>query len=66
MSDRIKGFVVVLEKDMKDEDFETVKNAVQAIRGVLKVEPSVVTPHDWMNREQVKGELRQQLWKTLE
>lgn len=57
MSDRIKGFYVALEKDIKDEDFKEIKNAVLMVKGVLKVKESISDPSDWMNRERIRNEL---------
>lgn len=65
MTDRVKGFYVALEKDIKTDDFETIKNAVMALRGVMSVEVSVDDSDDWMNRERVKFELRQELWEVI-
>lgn len=41
MSDRHMGYIVVLEKDLKDEDSERVISAIGCIAGVVKVEPIV-------------------------
>jgi hypothetical protein len=61
MTDRIKGFTVVLEKDLRDDDFEAIKNAVLMIRGVASIETSDVDASDWMNRERVRLEYRQKI-----
>jgi hypothetical protein len=66
MTNRIKGFTVVLEKDIREDDFERITTAVESIRGVAHIVPSVVEAEDIMNRERVKLELREKLWKALE
>jgi len=65
MTDRIKGFTVVLSKDIRDDDFEAISSAVGMIKGVIKVEPSISNGQDWMNRERVKMELTDKLWDVL-
>jgi len=65
MSDRIKGFYVSLENDIKDEDFSEIENAVKMIRGVLNVTPYVTSAEDHINREQIKFELKRKLWDIL-
>ena len=57
MSDRIKGFYVSLEKDIKDEDFECIKDAVLMIKGVLSVKESVSNSEDWFNRDRIIREI---------
>ncbi len=65
MSDRIKGFTVVLDRDYKDEDAEHLKHAIEMIRGVVKVAPSVVDPDDFMNRQKVAWEFREKLIEVV-
>lgn len=38
MTDRVSGYVVVLETDMRVDDAERIKNAIAQIRGVLAVD----------------------------
>lgn len=66
MTDRIKGFTVTLEKDFRDDDVEVIKQAIQMIKGVAHVEPSIVTNEDHFNRERIKSELRDKFWKFYE
>lgn len=41
MTDRLSGFVVVLEEDTRDDDAQATLDAIRQIRGVLSVEPHV-------------------------
>lgn len=66
MTDRIKGFVVTLESDIREDDAESIKNAIRALRGVIGVEGSVVGMDDLMNRTRIRLELAGKLWKVLE
>jgi hypothetical protein len=61
MSDRINGFSVVLKNDLKDEDFEYVKNAVLMIKGVLNVKENVANVQDWIIRERLNSEYKEKI-----
>lgn len=65
MSDKIKGFYVVLDKDIRDEDFERIENVVLMIKNVLSVKRSVSDSNDWMNRERIKQEIINKIYNTL-
>jgi hypothetical protein len=65
MSDSIKGFYVVLEKDIGEEQFEALKTAVLMIRGVLAVNESVSDSSDWMARRQVGHEMEMAIYETM-
>lgn len=65
VTDRIKGFVVVLEKDMREEDAERIMQAVRQLRGVCKVEAQAEAAGDYFVRMQVMAELRDKLWDVL-
>lgn len=43
MTDRVSGLTVVLDRDYRIDDVETIINAIQMIRGVVKVEKSIKT-----------------------
>jgi hypothetical protein len=65
MTDRIKGFTVTLEKDIRIDDFEAILNAVKMIKGVASVEPSIATPDDHINRERIKMEVYDKMRKVI-
>lgn len=65
MTDRIKGFTVTLEKDMRDDDVEVIKKAIEMIRGIAHVESSIVTTDDHFNRMRIRQELGKKLWEVL-
>lgn len=66
MTDRIKGFYVVLDDIMRTDDAEPLIEAVLMLKGVLDVKVSISNSDDWMIRSQVKSELRQKLIEILE
>jgi len=66
MTDRVKGFTVTLEKDIRIDDVEVILNAVKMIRGVAHVEPSIKTSDDHFARERVKMEMREKIWRIID
>lgn len=58
MTDRFKGVTVAFEHDIREDDAVAVINAIRMIRGVLAVEPVAATHGDWINREQIRNEMR--------
>lgn len=44
MTDRVKGFTVVLEKDMRIDDVEGLRKSIQNFRGVAEVLPVISEP----------------------
>lgn len=65
MTDRLKGFIVHLEEDMRDDDAQAVIDAIQMIRRVSKVTPLISNIEDHMARERVRMELSQKLFEVL-
>lgn len=65
MTDRIKGFVVTLDKDYRVDDVEEIRRALLMVKGVLSVDSSVADISDHMNRERVRIELHEKLFQVL-
>ncbi|MEK6829015.1 MAG: hypothetical protein AABY15_02730 [Nanoarchaeota archaeon] len=59
MTDRVKGFTVTLEKDIRIDDVEVIMNAIRMIRGIADVQPSIAGHDDLMNQMRIKSELRE-------
>lgn len=57
MTDRIKGVHVVFEKDIREDDAESIINAIRMVKGVSSVKGNVVNSSDWMNRELIRQEI---------
>lgn len=66
MSDRIKGFVVSLDKDYRDDDAAVILNAIRMVRGVASVEPCLASIDDHINRDRVRRELWDKIFKIWE
>lgn len=41
MADHYNAFIVILDKDIRDEHAETTINAIRQIKGVLDVKPNI-------------------------
>ena len=56
MTDRVKGCWVAFEKDIRDDDVESLLNAIRHIRHVAAVstDDCIADHDDWMNREQIR------------
>jgi hypothetical protein len=65
MTDRLKGLVVVLDKDIRVDDAEEIINAIKMIKGVADVQGSVANYNDYMNRSRVDREWKERLWKMI-
>ena len=66
MTDLVKGFTITLEKDIRIDDIEDIKKALLMIKGVIDVEPSILTHNDHMIRERVKLETKNKFIKFLQ
>jgi hypothetical protein len=66
MSGRVKGLVVTFEKDLREEDAESIQNAIGLLHGVLTVDPVPSTGiDDYINRSRIKNELGRRLFDVL-
>ena len=66
MTDRIKGFVVTLDKDIRIDDVQPIMDAIKMVKGVIDVSPSVTNADDHMNRERVTQEFRNKFWGFMQ
>lgn len=62
---RVKGFTVTLERDIKEEDFQRVLEAVEMITGVLHVEPVLATGQDHITRMRLKNDITRNILKLI-
>lgn len=66
MSDRVKGFVVALDKNYREEDVEQIKNAISQIKGVLSVKENVMNPDDFINSVRITNDIKKRLYGIIE
>lgn len=59
MTDRVKGLYVSLDRDIRDDDVESVMNAIRMVKCVSDVthENLVTDPADYFARDRIRGEL---------
>lgn len=65
MTESVKGFVVSLEKDIREDDVEYIVNAIKMIKGVQSVSLNVVNSDDYLNRTRIKYRLEDKLVKAV-
>ena len=65
MTDRIKGMTITLDADIREDDVQAIVNAMKMIKGVVHVEPSIVTVEDHINREMIRYEFKHKLFNFV-
>jgi hypothetical protein len=65
VTDRYYALTVLLNKEIRKDDCESVIEAIKMIRHVMKVVPQVAQPELYFAQEQAKFDLRNQLWNLL-
>ena len=65
MSQEFNSFLVVLNRDTREEEAQRIASAIEMIRGVCSVsaQPADIMQH--ISREQAKLELRTKIWEAL-
>jgi len=66
MSTKYKGLTVTFEHDVSEEYMERITSAIEIMHGVADVTSAEATVNDHMNREMIRRELINKLYKTLE
>ena len=62
MTNRHSGYVIVLEKDIREDDAEDLVKLFYRIRGVLSVKP---VPADPLAEHIAKERLRHEMWELM-
>lgn len=65
MTDRINSFIVTLDSDMRDDDAESILNAIRCIRRVIDVSPVVSEHSDHIAHIRVRRELLDKVWDLI-
>ena len=66
MTDRFNTLTVVLEKDTRDDDAESLLQAIRHMRGVLSVSGNVAEPTHYMAEERARSDLRAKIWAAFD
>jgi hypothetical protein len=64
MTDRYDAFIVILEKDIRDDAQDTI-NAIRQIKGVLDVQPHTPDSSNLIARMRIRTEIEQKLFSVL-
>lgn len=65
MADRIHSLTVVLDRDYRDDDAESIVSAIEMIKGVLSVSGHVSDFDSHMAEERARRELGEKIWGIL-
>ena len=65
MTDRLHGFAVALENDIREDDAEATIAAIRQIRGVLSVTPIVTDIATHIARERLDAEWRRKIYELV-
>ena len=65
MTDRFNAFIVVLAKDIREDDAQATIKAIKQIKGVLRVTPHTAGIHETIAETRVRTELGNKLWEVL-
>ena len=65
MTDRFHSLTVVLDVNVRDDDAESIINAIRMVKHVQSVTPHVADPTSHMAEERARRELGDKLWKVL-
>lgn len=65
MTDRFNTLTVVLERDMRDDDAESLLQAISHFRGVLHVSGNVSDPESYMAEERARRDLGKKLFDVV-
>lgn len=65
MTNWLKGFIVHLDKDYKEDTLEQIKEAIRMIKHVRIVEPLVSGPDDWIAYERGWHDCRMKVFESF-
>lgn len=65
MTDRFKGFIVHLDKDIRSDDCEEIITALKMVKRVTDVQPLVAGSDDFISYMRGRNEILKQLHEFL-
>lgn len=63
MADRVFGFHVLLDKEYREDDIQTIIDAVKMIRGVKTVDVHISTADTWMAYAHARMDIAEKLFE---
>jgi len=65
MTDRHVGYVVTLDREVREDDAEAIITAIRMIKGVIGVEPVLQSPDHHIAVMKAKRDIEDRLWTAL-
>jgi len=65
MTAKFNSLTIVLENDVREDDAQTLINAILMLKGVLSVEGNVSSVTDYVAETRVKTEVRNRLFEII-
>lgn len=65
MSDRTVSLTVVLDKDYRVDDIDSILNAIRMVKGVINVDANVADSDTYIAYTRARYDLSDRLWKAL-
>ncbi|MEE9338446.1 MAG: hypothetical protein V3U87_10225 [Methylococcaceae bacterium] len=65
MTDRLNGVTITFDRDIREDDAERILDAFRMVKGVVHVEPNIVTHKDHFTEMKVKTDVRDKLYKFI-
>ena len=65
MTDRFFAVTVLLEKDTREDDAQSILDAILMIKGVASASPHVANLEQWSAEMRARIELSNKIWKVL-
>lgn len=65
MSTHYNGFIVILDRDIRDDDAEHTLNAIRMIKGVLRVQPHIADANYEIARMRERAKIESDLLEII-
>jgi hypothetical protein len=66
MSNKVKGFTVILQHELSEQNAEHIKKAIELIKGVQLVTNQIVDDKDYLYKQKANADVRFKLWNFIE
>jgi hypothetical protein len=66
MTTRLNGLVVAFENDIREDDAQSIIDAILMIKGVASVTTNSVQPDDYIFRSRIKAEIEKALYEAFQ
>lgn len=66
MTDRLKGFVVSFDRDLREDDAECLKNAIGLLNFIATVEPIKAGVNDQVIKDKLKRDVIREMYMVMD